>query len=57
MSYGGYRRWTPNSRRNRRRRGTGRATAQGSDRTFLVVVGLFFLAIILLLGALALFTG
>jgi hypothetical protein len=30
---------------------------QGSDRTFFVVAGLFILAILLLLGALAFFTG
>jgi len=30
---------------------------QGADKTFFVVAGLFMLAILLLLGALALFTG
>jgi hypothetical protein len=30
--------------------------AQGADRTFFLVAGLFILAILLLLGALALFT-
>jgi hypothetical protein len=54
----GYKRWTPNSRRNRRRqRGPRRGTTQGADRTFLVIAGVFLLGIILLLAALALFTG
>jgi hypothetical protein len=57
VSYGGYKSWKPTSRRNRRSQGSSRRSAsQGTDRTFLVVAGLFFLAIILLLAALAFFT-
>jgi hypothetical protein len=53
----GYKRWRPNSRRNRRRDGSQRGAAQGADKTFFVVAGLFMVAILLLLGALAFFTG
>jgi hypothetical protein len=54
----GYKRWTPSSRRDRRRRGEyRRGTTQGVDRTFFVIAGLFFLAVILLLATLMLFTG
>ncbi|MCA1717237.1 MAG: hypothetical protein LC781_10515 [Actinobacteria bacterium] len=53
----GYKRWRPNSRRNRRRAGSRRGAAQGANKTFFVVAGLFILAILLLLGALALFTS
>ncbi len=58
MSYGGYKSWKPSSRRNRRARGSSRRSgAQGADRTILVIAGLFLLGIILLLAALAFFTG
>jgi hypothetical protein len=52
----GYKRWKPSSRRNRRRDGSRRGAAQGADKTFFLIAGLFMLAILLLLGALALFT-
>ena len=52
MSYGGYKSWKSSSRRNRRSRGSSRRSAsQGTDRTFVVVAGLFFLVLILLLAA------
>jgi hypothetical protein len=54
----GYRRWTPSSRRDRRRYGRPRrGTTRGTDKVFLVVMGLFCLAAILFLAALALLDG
>lgn len=56
MGYGGYRSWRPNNRRSRRARGSSRRSgSQSADRMFFLVAGLFFLAIILILAALALF--
>ena len=58
MSYGGYRNRRPNTRRNRRAsRPSRRARARGTDRVFFLVAGLFIVAIVLILAALALFTG
>jgi len=59
MSYRGYRSWRPNSRRDRRRerRSSKRSETKGIDRVLFLVVGLFALAALLLLGAVALFTG
>ena len=59
MSYGGYKNWRPNSRRNRRqaKRASKRSETQGTDRVFFLIVGLFALAALLLLGAVALFAG
>ena len=58
MSYGGYRNRRPDTRRNRRAsRPSRRSRSQGTDRVFLLVAGLFFFVIILILAALALFTG
>jgi hypothetical protein len=59
MSYRGYKNWRPNSRRNRRqaRRASKRSETQGTDRVFFLIVGLFALAALLLLGAVALFAG
>jgi hypothetical protein len=58
LGYGGYRSRRPGSRRNRRTRGSSRrAEARETDRIFFVFAGLFLLVIILLLAALALFTG
>ncbi len=55
----GYKRWTPSSRRDRRRqkRGSRRRTSKGADKTFFVVAGLFLLVAILILTALALSAG
>ena len=57
MSYGGYKHWRLNSRRNRRQanRASKRSETQGTDRVFFLVVGLFALAAFFLLGAVALF--
>jgi hypothetical protein len=59
MSYGGYRSWRPNSRRDRRRarRTSKRSETKGTDRVLFLIVGLFALAALLLLGAVALFAG
>jgi hypothetical protein len=59
MSYGGYRGWRPNSRRDRRRarRTSKRSETKGTDRVLFLVVGLFALAALLLLGAVTLFAG
>jgi hypothetical protein len=59
MSYGGYKHWRPTSRRNRRRakRASKRSESQGTDRVFFLVVGLFALAALFLLGAVALFSN
>ncbi len=59
MSYGGYKNWRPNSRRNRRqaKRSSKRSETQDTDRVFFLIVGLFALAALLLLGAVALFAG
>ncbi|MDP8952051.1 MAG: hypothetical protein M3N18_07415 [Actinomycetota bacterium] len=53
----GYKGWTRNSRRDRRRRkrGSRRRTSQGADKTFLVIAGLFVLATVLIIAALGLF--
>ncbi len=53
----GYRRRTPGSRRDRRRtsRGAQRRATQGADKSFFLVLGLFLVATILILAALALF--
>ncbi len=55
----GYKGWTRNSRRDRRRqkKGSRRRTSQGADKTFLVMAGLFVLAAVLIIAALALFAG
>jgi hypothetical protein len=51
-----YKRWSPNSRRDRRRRGRPRREAtQGAERTLFLIVGLFLLATILVLAAFAFF--
>jgi hypothetical protein len=57
MSYGGSKYWRPNSRRYRRqaRRPSKRSETQGTDRVFFLLVGLFALAALFLLGAVALF--
>jgi hypothetical protein len=57
MSYGGYKHWRPNSRRNRRqaKRAPKRSETQGTDRVFFLLVGLFALAALFLVGAVALF--
>ena len=57
MSYGGYKHWRPSSRRNRRkaRRASKMSGTQETDRVFFLIVGLFALAALLLLGAVALF--
>ena len=59
MSYGGYKNWRPNSRRNRRqaRRASKSSETQGTDMVFFLIVGVFALAALLLLGAVALFAG
>ena len=58
MSYGGYRNRRPNTRRNRRAsKPSRRSRSQGTDKVFFLIAGLFFVAIILILAALALFTG
>jgi hypothetical protein len=56
MSYGGSKHWRPNSWRHRRqaRRPSKRSETQETDRVFLIV-GLFALAALILLGAVALF--
>lgn len=48
-----YNRWRPGSRRDRRRnRGSSRRTgSEGADRSFLIVAGLFVLALILVFVA------
>jgi hypothetical protein len=57
MSYGGYKHWRPNSRRNRRqvKRASKSSETQGTDRVFFLLVGLFALAALFLVGAVALF--
>jgi hypothetical protein len=57
MSYGGSKHWRPNSRRHRRqaRRPSKRSGTQETDRVFFLIVGLFALAALILLGAVALF--
>ena len=57
MSYGGYKHWRPDSRRNRRqaKRASKRSETQGTDRVFFLLVGLFALAALFLVGAVALF--
>jgi hypothetical protein len=57
MSYGGYKSWRPNSRRDRRRarRSSKRSETQGTDKVFFLVIGLFALVTLLLLGAVAFF--
>jgi hypothetical protein len=59
MSYGGYKHWRPNSRRNRRqaRRDSKRSETKGTDWVFFLTAGLFALAALLLLGAVALFAN
>jgi hypothetical protein len=58
VGYGGYKSWRPSSRRNRRARGASRrSNPRGTDRIVFVMAGLFLLVIILILAALALFTG
>jgi hypothetical protein len=53
-----YKRWSPNSRRDRRRAGGyRRRTSQGTDKVFFLVIRPFFLGAILILAALAFFTG
>jgi hypothetical protein len=52
VSYGSRR---PDSRRDRRRAKGASRRPEGADRTFLVVAGLFFLVLLLLVAALALF--
>lgn len=52
----GYRRWRPGSRRDRRR-SRRQPGAEGADKTFAIIVGLFALAVILLLAALWFFSG
>ena len=58
MSYGGYKSWRPNSRRDRRRtrRSSKRSETQGTDKVFFLVIGLFALIALLLLGTVALST-
>ncbi len=52
-----YKRWTPNSRRDRRRRRRSRARAtQGAEKTLLLIVGAFLLVTILVLAVFALLT-
>ena len=45
-----YERWTPSSRRDRRRGRARRKATKGLDRTSLVVAGVFLLGVILFLG-------
>jgi hypothetical protein len=61
MTYRGYKSWRPNSRRNRRARGRAKAGTQGTsgnsiltDRTFLALMGGFFLLLILVVLAVVL---
>ncbi len=54
-----YKRWTPSSRRNRRRSGRRprKAATQGADRTLLVAIGLVLLAAILLVFGIVVSSG
>jgi hypothetical protein len=54
-----YNRWTPSSRRDRRREGrrSRRAATRGTDRVFLVVAGLFILGTILILFVISILSG
>ena len=48
--------WRPNNRRDRRRNGgTGRSTEEGSDRTFIVALVLFTVAVLGLMLAFLIF--
>ena len=48
--------WRPNNRRNRRRNGgTGRSTEEGSDRTFIIALVLFTVAVLGLMLAFIIF--
>ncbi len=53
-----YKRWTPNSRRDRRRRARGnRGTTEGAGWSLFLILGLFFLVLTVFLAVLALVAG
>ena len=53
-----YKRWAPNSRRDRRRRARGnRETTEGAGWTLALILGLFFLVLTVFLAVLAVIAG
>jgi hypothetical protein len=53
-----YKRWTPNSRRDRRRRARGnRGTTEGAGWTLFLILGFFFLVLAIFIAVLAIFAG